>query len=86
MPEFYQNLITEKSYKILQDLKREFDFILIGGWAVFLYTKALKSKDIDLIVEYQELERLRKKFDLIKKFLNEFYVKKNHYCQLENEP
>jgi hypothetical protein len=66
MPEFYQNLITEKSYKLLQNLKREFNFILIGGWAVFLYTGALKSKDIDMIVEYQELERLRKKFDLIK--------------------
>lgn len=64
--EFYQDLVTEKSYKILQDLKREFDFILIGGWAVFLYTKALKSKDIDLIVEYQGLEKLRKKFKLTK--------------------
>jgi len=62
MPEFYQDLIIEKSYKLLQDLKREFDFILIGGWAVFLYTKALKSKDIDLVVQYEALEQLRKKY------------------------
>ena len=47
MPEFYQDLITQKSFEALQNLKREFDFILIGGWAVFLYTKDLKSKDID---------------------------------------
>lgn len=66
MPEFYQDLITEKSFKTLQNLKREFDFILIGGWAVFLYTKALKSKDIDLIVQYETLEQLRKKYSLTK--------------------
>ena len=66
MPEFYQDLIIEKSYKLLQDLKREFDFILIGGWAVFLYTKALKSKDIDLVVQYEALEQLRKKYSLTK--------------------
>lgn len=64
--EYYKNLITEKSFKILQDLKRRYKFILIGGWAVFLYTHSLKSKDIDLIVEYEELEKLRRAFALIK--------------------
>jgi hypothetical protein len=38
MPEFYHDLITEKSLKVLQDLKKKFDFILIGGWAIYLYT------------------------------------------------
>lgn len=64
--EFYQDLITQKSFKILQGLKRRYKFILIGGWAVFLYTRALKSKDIDLIVDYGELEKLKKEFDLAK--------------------
>ena len=64
--EYYHDLITEKSFKILQDLKREFDFILIGGWAIFLYTKALKSKDIDIIVDYDELEKFKKEFDIVK--------------------
>lgn len=64
--EFYHDLITEKSFKILQDLKRKFNFILIGGWAIFLYTKALKSKDIDIILEYDELEKMKKEFDLFK--------------------
>lgn len=64
--EYYKNLITGKSFKILQDLKRRYDFILIGGWAVFLYTRALKSKDIDIIVEYDGLEKLRQAFNLIK--------------------
>lgn len=66
MPEFYHELITEKSFKILQDLKRKFNFVLIGGWAIFLYSKALKSKDIDLIVDYDELEKIRQDFQLFK--------------------
>lgn len=66
MPEFYHELATEKSFKILQDLKRRFRFILIGGWAVFLYSRALKSKDIDIIIEFNELGKLRSRFDVFK--------------------
>jgi len=67
MQEFYHDLITEKSFKILQDLKGKFDFILIGDWAIFLYTKALKSKDIDIIIiDYDELEKFKKEFDIVK--------------------
>jgi len=66
MPEFYHDLITEKSFKILQDLKRKFKFVLIGGWAIYLYAKALKSKDIDIIIDYDELEKLKKEFNVSK--------------------
>lgn len=66
MPEFYHNLITEKSFQILQQIKRKFNFILIGGWAIFLYTKTLKSKDIDIVVDYDELEKLKKEFNVFK--------------------
>ncbi len=66
MAEFYHDFITGKSFKILQDLKRKFDFILIGGWAILLYTKALKSKDIDIIIDYDELEKFKKEFDIFK--------------------
>lgn len=59
MPSFYNDLITQKSWQTLQELKGKLDFVLIGGWAVYLYTKALKSKDIDLIVNYDQLEKLR---------------------------
>jgi hypothetical protein len=64
--QFYHSLVTEKSYEFLQDLKRSYKFILIGGWAVYLYTRALKSKDIDIIVNYDELAKLREKFDVFK--------------------
>lgn len=64
--EYYHNLITEKSFQLLRQLRRDCHFILIGGWAVFLYTHSLKSKDIDIIIDYEELEKLKKKFTVIK--------------------
>lgn len=66
MPEFYHDLVTEKSFKILQDLKKKFNFILIGGWAIYFYTKTLKSKDIDIIVDYDQLEKLKREFNISK--------------------
>lgn len=64
--DFYHNLITGKSWQVLQALRKSYNFVLIGGWAVFLYTRALKSKDIDLVLEFEELEKLREKFDVVK--------------------
>jgi hypothetical protein len=66
MPEFYHDLVTEKSFKVLQDLKKKFDFILIGGWAIYLYTRTLKSKDIDIVVDYGELEKFKREFEIFK--------------------
>lgn len=63
---YYHDLITEKSWEMLKILKKNHSFVLIGGWAVYLYTKALKSRDIDLICDYSELEKFRKSYDLIK--------------------
>lgn len=64
---FYHNIIIQKSWKLLISLRKNYQFILIGGWAVFLYTKALKSKDIDIVTEFSELEKLK----------DEFFVTKN---------
>ena len=63
---FYRDLVTSKSWHLLQDLAREYNFVLIGGWAVWLYTKSLKSKDIDLVVEFASLDKLRQDYPLIK--------------------
>ena len=63
---YYHDLIVEKSWKELQALRKKYDFILIGGWAVYLYTKALKSRDIDFICSYETLEKLKTDFDLVK--------------------
>src|SRR3989304_5263640 len=45
---YYHELVTQKSWEELQKLKKLVDFVLIGGWATYLYTKGLKSKDIYL--------------------------------------
>ncbi len=56
---FYYPDIAEESWRLLLELRRRYAFTLIGGWAVWLYTKSLKSKDIDIIVDYEGLDRLR---------------------------
>jgi len=66
--EFWNSLLTEQSWKTLLELnKKPFGFILIGGWATYLWTKQHKSKDIDLALKnIKELDYLKKSFDLKK--------------------
>ncbi len=70
--EFWNSLLTEKSWNILNEFVREHKFILIGGWAVYLLTRQLKSKDIDIVVSIDELQRLKseglRKNDNLKKY------------------
>lgn len=66
MAEYYHNLVTDKSFHILQNLKRRYDFILIGGWAVYFFTKSLKSKDIDCILDHTTLQKIRDAYTLVK--------------------
>lgn len=64
--EFYHNIVTAKSFELLQSMKKQFNFVLIGGWAVFLYSHALKSKDIDIIIDYPELAKLKEQYQVAK--------------------
>ncbi len=66
--EFWNSLLTEKSWQVLQELKkRHLDFILIGGWATYILTKQHKSKDIDIIIKnFSDLESIGKTYDLRK--------------------
>ncbi|MBI1883966.1 MAG: nucleotidyl transferase AbiEii/AbiGii toxin family protein [Chlamydiae bacterium] len=63
---YYHDLVTQQSWEELQTLSKKLDFILIGGWAVYLYTKALKSKDIDIIINFDQLPNVAKHYQLIK--------------------
>lgn len=63
---YYRDIVTQKSWEFLQTLVRTHRFLLIGGWAVWLYTKQLKSKDIDMVVEFPVLESLRQQYPLVK--------------------
>jgi hypothetical protein len=70
---FWSEPIEERSHSLLLQLKKEYDFILIGGWAVFLYTGMAKSKDIDIVVSYDEISKMAiqlplKKNERLKKY------------------
>lgn len=64
--EFWHESLTEESWKKLQKMSREMELTVIGGWAVWLWTKQHKSKDIDIIVDFQELTKLKEKYSLDK--------------------
>jgi hypothetical protein len=80
MVQFYHAITTEESWEFLQDMKRNYNFVLIGGWAVFLYSHSLKSKDIDIIIDYQELGKLKEKYDIAKnERLKKYELKKGEF-------
>ncbi len=66
MTDYYHERVTQKSWETLLDIRRQFSFVLIGGWAVYLYTRSLKSKDIDMIVSLEELEKLKQNIVITK--------------------
>lgn len=63
---YYHDLVTEKSWDELKNLHNICDFTLLGGWAVYLYTHGLKSKDIDILVDYNQLPKLKASFEFVK--------------------
>jgi len=64
--EFWNDIATDKSWKVLINLTKKYDFVIIGGWATYLLTKAIKSKDIDIVVDFEELEKFKMDFNLKK--------------------
>jgi hypothetical protein len=50
---------TETSWQVLNELRNLADFVLIGGWAVYLWTKKLKSRDIDLCINQENFYKLQ---------------------------
>lgn len=56
--------IYKKSFEILKKIisaqkRYGFKVVLIGGWAVWIYSRYLKSKDIDLIIDEREFWKLK---------------------------
>ncbi len=66
MREFWPELATTASWEKLLEINREFDFVLIGGWAVYIWTGAHKSKDIDILVDHKALSYLKERYELNK--------------------
>ena len=80
MTEFWNSDITEASWYGLQKLSKEVDFILIGGWAVYLYSRLQKSKDIDIIIDYDALPALKKRYKVEKnERLTKYEIKLDKY-------
>lgn len=90
--EYWHDMQTEKSWAVLKEIKGRFKFILIGGWAVYLWARTHKSKDIDIIVDFKTLSELKSLYDLRKNdILKKYEIKINgididiyvkHYSQL----
>ena len=64
--EYWPEHVTKRSWEKLKQMTKEFDFILIGGWAVYLYTGLHKSKDIDIIIDLDTLYELKEKYNIKK--------------------
>ena len=64
--EFWDEKLTKASWEKLLELSKEYKFIVIGGWAAYLWTKAHKSKDIDIVIDHDTLRELMMKFDVVK--------------------
>jgi hypothetical protein len=54
------------------ELKGFADFVLIGGWGVYLWTRSLKSRDIDIYIDQENFYRLQ--FELMERG---FVLKRN---------
>jgi len=72
--EFWNDISTRKSWDLLKILNKKLRFIVIGGWAIYIWTNAIKSKDIDVILtDWNDLEKIKesyepKKNDRLKKY------------------
>jgi len=72
--EFWNDISTRKSWDLLKILNKKLGFIVIGGWAIYIWTNALKSKDVDIILtDWNDLEKIKenyepKKNDRLKKY------------------
>ena len=64
--EFWNDEVTDASWKTLVQLNKNIKFVLIGGWAVYLYTHLEKSKDIDIVVDYDALKSIENVYELHK--------------------
>jgi len=74
--EFWNKIAIDRSFEILQKLRMRIDFVLIGGWAVYFLTNAIKSKDMDIIVDFDNLSKLKlemgiQKNDFLKRYERE---------------
>jgi len=55
----WRDEVVERSWRVLGELRGFADFVLIGGWGVYLWTRKLKSRDIDVYIDQENFYRLQ---------------------------
>ncbi|MGA9387643.1 MAG: hypothetical protein WBV70_02315 [Candidatus Bathyarchaeia archaeon] len=55
----WRDEVLERSWRVLGELKGFADFVLIGGWGVYLWTRKLKSRDIDIYIDQKNFYMLQ---------------------------
>lgn len=55
----WRDEVVERSWRVLGELKGFADFVLIGGWGVYLWTRKLKSRDIDVYINQKNFYKLQ---------------------------
>lgn len=58
--QFWNEEQTRRSRELLNNLSKEVDFVLIGGWAVFMYARQQMSLDVNIAIAYDSLEYFRR--------------------------
>lgn len=55
----WRDEVVERSWRVLDELEGFADFVLIGGWGVYLWTRKLKSRDIDVYIDQDNFYKLQ---------------------------
>ena len=55
----WRDEIVEKSWQILGELKGLAEFVLFGDWGVYMWTRKLKSRDIDIYIDQENFYKLQ---------------------------
>jgi len=55
----WRDEVVERSWRVLGELRGFADFVLIGGWGVYLWTRKLKSRDIDVYIDQENFYRFQ---------------------------
>jgi hypothetical protein len=60
----WRDEVVERSWRVLGELRGFADFVLIGGWGVYFWTRKLKSRDIDVYIDQENFYRLQSELTL----------------------
>lgn len=66
-------MLAERSWETLKSLRCDYDFTVLGGRSAWLLAHREKSYDIDILVDFGELQHLRATHEILKNDLLKKY-------------